>query len=225
MTLLLNPKRRRQSRSERRTQALTFSALAWLKFQFLCHAGPTEVGGFALSHPDEPLFVEDVLVVQQNCTVVSVSFEDVAVADLFDEMADAGIPPNRFARIWLHTHPGASVDPSGVDETTFARAFGACDWSIMAILGRTGRMSARLQFTTGPGAAISLPTRVDWSDWPDLAGLLAERVEAWQTEYAEKIQVPRVCEELLRTPSNGAIKHPSLDPFDFFPHGDWHAFG
>ena len=187
MTLLLNPKRPRRSRSDRRTRALTFSTLAWLKFQFLCHAGPTEVGGFALSHPDDPLFIEDVLVVQQNCTVVSVAFEDVAIADLFEDMTDAGIAPNRFARIWLHTHPGASVDPSSVDETTFARVFGGCDWSIMAILGRTGRMSARLQFTTGPGAAIALPTRVDWSDWPELAGSLAERVEAWQQDCTEKI--------------------------------------
>ena len=225
MTLILKPKRRRRFRSDRRIQSLTFSALAWLKFQYLCHAGPTEVGGFALSHPDEPLFVEDVLIVRQNCTFVSVAFEDLAVADLFEDMADAAIPPSRFARIWLHTHPGASVEPSSVDEATFARVFGACDWSIMAILGRTGRMSARLQFNTGPGAAISLPTRVDWSDWPDLAGSLAEHVKEWQAEYAAKIQVPRVCEELLRTPSNGSSKHASLDPFDFYQPGDWHALG
>lgn len=223
MTLLLIPKRRRQSRSERRTRALTFSALAWLKFQFLCHAGPTEVGGFALSHPDEPLFVEDVLVVQQNCTVVSVAFEDVAVADLFDEMADAGIPPNRFARIWLHTHPGASVDPSSVDETTFARVFGACDWSIMAILGRTGRMSARLQFTSGPGAAVALPTRVDWSEWPDLAGSLAEHVEEWQLEYAAKIQIPRLSEERFLPPTGGDVKPPSNETLND-RYGDWHVF-
>ena len=222
MTLLLKPKRRRRFRSERRTRALTFSALAWLKFQFLCHAGPTEVGGFALSHADEPLFIEDVLIVRQRCTFVSVAFEDAAVADLFDEMADAGIPPNRFARIWLHTHPGASVEPSSVDETTFARVFGTCDWSVMAILGRTGRMSARLQFTTGPGAAITLPTRVDWSDWPDLAGSLVERVEEWRQDYAAKILVHRPKDELLHTPSNGSHKHP-LDSLDFFP-GDWHAF-
>ena len=221
MTLLLKPKRRRRFRSDRRTRALTFSTLAWLKFQYLCHAGPTEVGGFALSHPDEPLFVEDVLVVRQNCTFVSVAFEDLAVADLFDEMADAGIPPNRFARIWLHTHPGASVEPSSVDEATFARVFGTCDWSIMAILGRTGRMSARLQFTAGPGVAVSLPARVDWSEWPALAGSFAERVEAWRQEYFSKIHIPRVCDELFRTPTNGSHQH-SLDTLDFFP-GDWHA--
>ncbi|MFO0806202.1 MAG: hypothetical protein U0791_24125 [Gemmataceae bacterium] len=222
MTPLLKPKRRRRFRSDRRTRALTFSTLAWLKFQFLCHAGPTEVGGFALSHPDEPLFIEDVLVVRQHCTFVSVAFDDAAVADLFEDMADAGITPNRFARIWLHTHPGASVEPSGVDETTFARVFGACDWSVMAILGRTGRMSARLQFTTGPGATIALPTRVDWSDWPDLAGSLAERVEAWRQDYVAKIHVPRPSDELLRTPSNGSHPRP-LDTLDDFP-GDWHAF-
>lgn len=223
MTLLLKPKRRTRFRSDRRTRALTFSTLAWLKFQFLCHAGPTEVGGFGLSHPDDPLFIEDVLIVRQNCTAVSVAFEDVAVADLFDEMADGGIPPKRFARVWLHTHPGSSVDPSSVDETTFARVFGACDWSIMAILGRTGKMSARLQFTSGPGAAISLPVRVDWSDWPSLVDSLAERAAAWRLDYAAKIHVPRLCDDLFRMPTNGIHKHP-LDTLDFIP-GDWHAFG
>ena len=43
-------------------------------------------------------------------------------------MVDAGVPPGRFARVWLHTHPGASVEPSHVDEETFGRGFGGCDW-------------------------------------------------------------------------------------------------
>ena len=46
-------------RDERgRTRSLVFSPLAWLKLQFLCHAGPTEVGGFGLSHADDLLYVE-----------------------------------------------------------------------------------------------------------------------------------------------------------------------
>lgn len=92
------------------TRALVFSPLAWLKLQFLCHAGPTEVGGFGLSHPDDLLYVEDVLVVRQRCTLATVAFNDAAVADLCDDMADAGIGLNRCLRIWLHTHPGASAD-------------------------------------------------------------------------------------------------------------------
>jgi proteasome lid subunit RPN8/RPN11 len=171
-------------------RALTFAPLAWLKLQFLCHAGPTEVGGFGLSHPDDPLYVEDVLVVRQRCGFASVAFDDDAVADLCDDMADAGVSPPRYLRLWLHTHPGASVEPSGLDEATFARAFGGCDWAVMAILGRTGQMSARLRFNVGPGAAVELGTKVDWSAWPgviDARPSLAERAEAWQREYETRV--------------------------------------
>ena len=77
---------------------LVFAPLAWLKFQYLCHAGPTEVAGFGLSHPDDPLYLEDVLVVRQRCTAVTVALDDAAVADLLDAMTDAGIRPDRFAR-------------------------------------------------------------------------------------------------------------------------------
>jgi hypothetical protein len=30
---------------------LVFAPLAWLKLQYLCHAGPTEAAGLGLSHP------------------------------------------------------------------------------------------------------------------------------------------------------------------------------
>ena len=110
-------------RSESRP--LVFAPLAWLKLQYLCHAGPTEVAGFGLSHPDDPLYLEDVLVVRQRCTPMTVRLNDAAVADLFDAMIDAGVPLARCARIWIHTHPGASAAPSGTDEETFARVSAA----------------------------------------------------------------------------------------------------
>ena len=83
--------------ADRFVKSLVFSPRAWLKLQYLCHAGPTEVGGFGLSHADDPLYLEDVLLVRQRCTMATVAFDDAAVADLFDRMADAGIPPARFA--------------------------------------------------------------------------------------------------------------------------------
>jgi proteasome lid subunit RPN8/RPN11 len=157
--------------------------MAWLKLQFLCHAGPTEVAAFGLAAPDDPLFLEDILVVRQNATPVTVAFDDEAVADLFDGMVDAGIEPGRFARVWLHTHPGASVEPSGTDEDTFHRVFGGCDWAVMGILGRTGNTFARLKFNAGPGGSVSLPVHVDWTDWPQVAPWLAHRIEEWEREY------------------------------------------
>lgn len=195
---------------------LVYSPLAWLKLQFLCHTGPTEVAGFGLSRPDDPLYLEDILVVRQRCTTVTVALDDAAVADLFDAMADAGMAPSRFARVWVHTHPGVSVTPSSTDEATFARAFGGCDWAVMAILGRTGRTSARLRFNIGPGGTIEIATAVDWSAWPAvLPGRpLPERMAEWQHEYDALVAI----EPLVAVPDLlGKKPSPSsIDPFDTF---------
>jgi proteasome lid subunit RPN8/RPN11 len=198
------------------------SPLAWLKWQFFCHAGPTEAAAFGLSAENDPLCLDDLLVVRQRVSVVTATFDDAAVADLFDELVDAGLPPARFARVWLHTHPGSSPEPSRTDEATFARAFGGCDWAVMAILGRTGRTYARLRFSAGPGGSFELPVVVDWSAWPEVATdprqPLDDRVAEWQREY-----------ELLVEPLGNPAASPLVgrgaafpgDRFDdpFFPGG------
>jgi len=169
-----------------------FAPLAWLKLQFFCHAGPTEVDGFGISAADRLLYVEDFVTVRQQTTPVSVRFFDDSVADYFDRCADAGLSVQRTSRIWCHTHPGTSAMPSGTDEETFARVFGRCDWSVMFIVGRTGNTYARLSFSAGPGGQILLPTGVDWSAWPSLlddsASKLADRVASWKQEFAAQIE-------------------------------------
>src|SRR6478672_9565176 len=107
----------------RRPPVLAFAPLAWLKLQFFCHAGPTEIGGFAVSAPDNLLYVEDFQTVRQLVSPLSVQFDDQAVADFFDACVDRGLTPDHFARIWCHTHPAASVEPSATDEETFWRSF------------------------------------------------------------------------------------------------------
>jgi proteasome lid subunit RPN8/RPN11 len=82
------------------------------------------------------LFVEDVVLVAQECSVASVSFDDEAVADYFDRQVDRALRPERFGRIWVHTHPGSSPEPSATDEETFWRVFGRTDWAVMLILAR-----------------------------------------------------------------------------------------
>jgi hypothetical protein len=191
---------------------LTFSPLAWLKLQFLCHAGPTEVAAFGLSSKADPLYLDDVLVVKQRATSVSVAFDDGAVADLFDRMLDAGIPPARFGRVWLHTHPGVSVEPSGTDEATFARVFGACDWAVMAILGRTGRVSARLTFPAGPGGSQELAAAVDWFSWPTAAERLERERPSWELDYA-LVEVETLAETLRKPRDSNPL---SGEPHDYF---------
>src|SRR5687767_6696502 len=95
-----------------RLPALRFAPLAWLKLQYLCHAGGTEVGAFGVSAAADPLYVERVETVMQGATAARVEFSDTAVADHFDRFADLGVPPGRCGRLWIHTHPGSSPEPS-----------------------------------------------------------------------------------------------------------------
>jgi len=192
-----------------------------LKWQYLCHIGPTEVAGFGLSNEHDPLRIDDILMIRQRASICTVAFDDSAVADLFDRMADWSIPPQRFARIWLHTHPGASVTPSSVDEQTFQRCFGTCDWAVMAILGRTGRTYARLRFNAGPGSSLVIPTRVDWAGWPYLADdpSLLLHIAHWQQEYRTLVEadVARFREQFSSMP------FPDFDPLQPAFSGEVHV--
>ena len=178
------PKKRKPTHRKRRLKAptqcptLRFSPYAWAKLLFLRDLGETEVGGFGVSAEDDLLLVEDVRLIGQQTTIVSVEFDDEAVADFFDEQVDAGLPPERFFRLWLHTHPGDSSQPSSVDEETFQRVFGRCDWAVMAILAQGGETYARLRFNAGPGGQIEIPVRIDYArPFP------AADPESWLREY------------------------------------------
>lgn len=196
----LRPYHRQQ---RRRRPRLRFTVDAWAKLVYLRDKGRTEVGGFGISAADDPLLVTDVRLVKQVCTAVTVAFDDAAVADFFDESVDAGLPPERFARLWIHTHPGACPQPSPTDEKTFERAFGGCDWAVMAILARGGESYARLRFAAGPGGELVIPVEVDFR-----APFDAADVAAWDAEYTRC-----VTEELdffgpnavRRIPVNGSI--------------------
>jgi proteasome lid subunit RPN8/RPN11 len=162
---------------------LRFSPTAWAKLLYLRDRGPTEVGGFGIAPADDLLYVEDIQLVRQSCTMVSVAFDDSAVAELFDDQVDAGRRPEQFARIWIHTHPGASAEPSHVDEKTFQRVFGACDWSVMFILAREGETYCRLRFRTGPGGAFRIPTEVDFD-----RRFFGTDLEAWAQEFETTVE-------------------------------------
>lgn len=144
--------------------------------------GETEIGGFGMAAENDPLLIVDFLTVKQRTTAITVALDDAAVADLYDEMVDRGVPLHRFSRIWIHTHPGDCPLPSATDEATFRRVFGHTEWSVMAILARGGATYARLAFHVGPGGSLRIPVRVDYAepfggtDW-----------EAWQAEFARHV--------------------------------------
>ena len=105
-----------ESRPNRPATVLRFSPYAWAKLLFLRDAGETEIGGFGIAPHDDLLFVEDVQLVQQTCTWISADFDDQSVADFFDDQVDEGRKPEEFFRLFMHTHPGDSPQPSMTDE-------------------------------------------------------------------------------------------------------------
>jgi len=165
------------------TKTLRFSPTAWAKLLYFRDKSPNEVGGFGITAPDDLLLVTDFLTVKQEVTCVSVKFDDEAVSQFFDQQVDLGRKPEQFARIWLHTHPGESPEPSTTDEETFQRVFGGCQWAVMAIVAQDDSTCARLSFNIGPGSQILTSTEVDFSG--DFGGT---DHGTWDAEYGVNVR-------------------------------------
>ena len=139
-----------------RVQSLRFTPSAWAKLESFRDKGASEIGGFGITSPADKLLVLEFHTVKQKASAVSVAFEDEAVADFFDNQADLGRKPDSYGRIWCHTHPGSSAMPSSVDEATFKRVFGGCDWALMFILARGGSLEPMQLFVEFRGREPSI---------------------------------------------------------------------
>ncbi len=170
---------------------MKFSPYAWAKLVFMRDMTENEVGCFGITSKDDLLLIEDIVVVKQKVSPVTVSFEDESVADLFEDQVILGRQPEQFARHWIHTHPGSSPEPSGTDEATFHRVFGSCDWSIMFILAQNGNSYARLRFTSGPGGYIEISVCVDYSIEFDKSDFTS-----WKAEYKDNVTEDKMLIEM-----------------------------
>lgn len=173
---------------------MRFSPTAWAKLLYFRDKSDNEVGGFGITKPDDLLFVKDFITVKQEVTCVSVKFDDEAVANFFEDQVDLGRKPEEFARIWLHSHPGSSPGPSGVDKETFARVFGSCQWAVMLIVAQNDKTYAELSFNVGPGGQVLIPVEIDYTQ--DFG---PSNQELWDAEYAANIAA---VEWLREQPSN-----------------------
>jgi proteasome lid subunit RPN8/RPN11 len=203
---------------KQRRLALRFSPTAWAKLLYFRDKSDNEVGGFGITEADDLLFVQDFVIVKQEVTGVSVKFDDVAVADFFDMQVDLGRKPEHFARIWLHSHPGDSPEPSLTDEETFRRVFGNCQWALMFVVAQNSRTYARLSFNTGPGCQVLVPVEVDYSiDFGPSDRLL------WDAEYEANIKATTWLSDINtkdeRTFSQNNLTRPAL-PYDFLEEFD-----
>lgn len=186
--------------------SLRFSPTAWAKLVFMRDMTENEVGGFGITKPNDLLFVTDFVLIRQKVTIVSVSFDDGSVADFFENQVEQKRKPEQFARIWLHTHPGDSPNPSMTDEQTFDRVFGKCDWSVMFILAQDGSSYARLHFKAGPGGDLKIPVYVDYSFQFD-----GSDFKNWTEQYKDN-----VVKDILLPP----VKETTVNPKEHDIFGD-----
>ncbi len=182
-----------------------------------------------MTAPGDLLLVEDFVLVTQACTPVTVEFDDESVADYFDAQVDAGRRPEEFARIWIHTHPGHSAQPSHTDEATFPRVFGRADWAVMFILARGGQSYARLRFNVGPGGQVLIPVDFEFS-----RPFKGSDFEWWHEEYLANVRVvlPPQPTKTQAAASAAALDTAAPGRDDWWDYGqppidwyeDWHEY-
>src|SRR5438874_5105015 len=79
MAIRRRSRRRAHRRQRFQCPPLRLTPYAWSKLLHLRDLGETEVGGFGVSRPEDLLLVDDVHLVRQECTAVSVKFDDQSV--------------------------------------------------------------------------------------------------------------------------------------------------
>ncbi|MBS1983331.1 MAG: hypothetical protein JST16_04090 [Bdellovibrionales bacterium] len=183
---------------------------------FLRDIGETEVGGFGISAANDLLSIQDFVLIPQVCSAVTVSFDDDAVAEFFDQQIDLGRQPQEFARIWIHTHPGNCARPSAVDEETFIRVFGRSDWAVMAIVACGGETYARLQFQPGPGGSLRLPIEVSYT-----VPFAKSDHDGWTDEYLSAVHPISNLTVPEDTSSHVGGSSRSLSPLELAAWPDW----
>lgn len=106
------------------------------------------MGCFGLSHPNHPLLIMDLILVDQLVDSAYCEPHEDHLAFLTDYLSHTlEIHPHRWLSNWFHTHPrGMGPAPSGTDNTTFnSTRFSSANHSMMVILGGNDEFSCRLR--------------------------------------------------------------------------------
>lgn len=171
-----------------RQPELRFSPYAWAKLIFMRDSVTTEIGGMGIAELDDPLLITDIVIPKQTVSGASVDFDMEDYEDRLTRLCDPDerdppLQPAQCMRVWIHTHPGMSPEPSYTDEKTFAESWGCCDWALMFILATDGSLYARMVQRTGGVESVQLlRCSIEWNtEFPK-----ADR-EAWATEIRERV--------------------------------------
>ena len=165
-------RKERAKMAYKRQPELVVDGSVWSHMKYMVQTCSGEMTGFGVGTKDDPLHVIAFKVLKQRCSAASCEFDDAAVAEYWAEQHKLGRSPREFARVWVHSHPGNMLEPSGTDWENMRNTFGKCDWAVMLILSKDGGHKAWVQFGgEGPNGVIEADVRVDWTQgWGDETG-------------------------------------------------------
>lgn len=171
---------------------LRFTPYAYQKLIFMRDIGNTEVAAFGISDDKDYLLIRDIRMVKQKAYSAFVEMTSEGVSEYVNSMIEEGIDNfNQFFRVWIHTHPMESPIPSGQDHETFNETFCNQTWSVMFILGNTGKTFASIQCRPdrSNNSVLFAPTPIPvYMDISDPNGLIGSSEEAWKEEYEKNVQ-------------------------------------
>lgn len=165
-----------------RGTTLRLTPFAFSKILYFRDCGPTEVGGYGICGTDDPLLITDVCLIKQECTSVTLEFDEQDSIEFVEKMSDLGLEPWRFSNFFWHTHPGNCPEPSSTDEENFNKNFSHPHWAIFYILAKEGDEYCRLRTNVGPGVEVKLDVEIDYK-----ISFPATDFIAWGKEYKDKV--------------------------------------
>ena len=141
---------------------LYFTPSAYQKAMFFLQKD-VEVGAFCITDKDQPNLIIDYIVLKQESTSVSFEFDKDSLENYLNDMVDQDYSPSQCFRIFAHSHPGNSADPSGTDWTTFNQLMGSYPWFGMLIFAKDQSYFAYIKTTQGVGLEANCDIEIDWT--------------------------------------------------------------
>jgi hypothetical protein len=135
----------------------------------------TEVSGLGIMHPDDPCYVMDIFILEQECSGSTTIMKESALLDFQMRLFDEGINPVRVS-LWWHSHADMSVFMSGTDESQVERFSGdGLFWSV--VTNKKGEILVR--------ADIRTPHKFTWNKCGHVVDYETILEQSW-VEEAEK---------------------------------------
>lgn len=149
---------------------------AYEKAMFLRDNYDNEISAFGILQCSDPIIIEDIAIVKQECDQYSTDIDDEALADYFEDYIDKEYEPWQIMRTWIHTHPRGITSPSFVDNDTFARCFNQGDWGIMIIFVKSGEIICDIHINKPFKMKVPAEMMIIEEDHPELAAEVNDKV-------------------------------------------------